>query len=149
MEEPIVSVLVASFEPSCDNAAYVFAKRLRAEGVSCVVDARHKRIKKMYDWAVVLRTFYLVLIGTNEVASGTVTLKDLDEKTQAPLAQADAIDLLTRMCVAPEERRLIELRRVVDEDLALRTRELENLLNAPPLAASEARPEAGTVDGGA
>lgn len=104
MNDPVVPVLVAALDPSCDGDVLVFAKKLRHAGVACTIDTRHKRIKKIYDYAVALRCFYVVFIGPTETASGVVSVKDLDEKTQESMTPEAAIALLAYTCLTNEEK---------------------------------------------
>jgi hypothetical protein len=145
LEEPVVPVLVAALDPSCNNATLVFAKRLRQAGIGCITDTRGKKIKKVYDWAISLRCFYVVFIGSNEIAAGVVAVKDLDEKTQESMVPEAAVELIASMVLTPEELLAVRLRRVIDEDVHARNALENNLFDAPPRGPTEAGPESGTV----
>ena len=98
LKEPVASVHVIPIGEDDTDVALAFAKRLRAESVSCVVDTRGAKVKKALGLASDNGAYFAALIGNDERANGTITLKDLDERSQQTLPVGEAIAHLVRMC---------------------------------------------------
>jgi histidyl-tRNA synthetase len=106
--DPIADVLIAPLDQDASSAvALILARNLRHYGISCVVDGRTVRLKKKLQYADVLRSFFVVILGEAEVASGTVQLRDRDEHTDSTLQAATAArEIAVLIYTEPEVRRI-------------------------------------------
>jgi len=109
-EEPAFAVLIAPLDESTQGSALLFARKLRRAGISCVTETRSGRLKKKIEMAVKARCYYLALLGSSEVAAGTITLKDLDAGSQDTLPEAEAVERLRQMLLTPAERQAANTR---------------------------------------
>ena len=98
LAEPSVSVHVLPVSNDDVDAALVFAKRVREAGVSCIVDSREGKMKKKLTFASDNSTFFVAIIGSDERANGTITLRDLDEGSQQTILVGEAIAHLIYSC---------------------------------------------------
>jgi histidyl-tRNA synthetase len=84
---------VNAFFAPMDAAALAYAlpiaQRLRAAGISVELEHRGGSMKSQMKRADKLRARAAVIVGANEVAAGTVTLKDLAKGTQSEVPAAD------------------------------------------------------------
>jgi histidyl-tRNA synthetase len=87
--EPAVSVFFAPMDPAALAYGLPIAHRLRAGGIRVEVEHRGGSMKSQMKRADKLRSRAAVIIGSNEVAAGTVTLKDLAKGTQTTIPAAD------------------------------------------------------------
>jgi histidyl-tRNA synthetase len=87
--EPAVSVFFAPLDAAALAYALPIAHRLRAGGIRVEIEHRGGSPKSQLKRADKLRARAAVIIGGNEVASGTVTVKDLAKGTQSTVPVAD------------------------------------------------------------
>jgi len=84
---------VNAFFAPMDAAALAYAlpiaQRLRAQGIGVEFEHRGGSMKSQMKRADKLRARAAVIVGANEVAAGTVTLKDLAKGTQSEVPAAD------------------------------------------------------------
>lgn len=76
------------------EAALSFRRELLAGGVAADVDYEERSFKAQIRSADRLGARFAAIFGENEVAAGTVTLKDLTAGTQHTLARAEAVERL-------------------------------------------------------
>jgi histidyl-tRNA synthetase len=69
--------------------ALPLAHGLRRQGIRTEIEHRPSKVKAMLGRASKLRARAAVIIGSNEVASGKLTVKDLAQGTQSEVAAAD------------------------------------------------------------
>lgn len=89
-----LDVFVALAEPAASDVAQVFLQQLRAHGVAADRDYQGKGLKAQFKAADRERAAYVAIFGGDEIAKGTVSLKDLASGEQRELPQADAIAYL-------------------------------------------------------
>jgi histidyl-tRNA synthetase len=87
--EPAVSVFFAPMDPAALTYALPIAHRLRTGGIRVEIEHRGGSLKSQFKRADKLRARAVVVVGGNEVTSGTVTLKDLAKGTQSTVPVAD------------------------------------------------------------
>lgn len=98
LAEPSVCVHVVPISNDDVDYTLVFAKRLRAVCVSCIVDTREGKMKKKLSFAADNLAFFVAIVGNDERANDTITLRDLDEGAQQTMQVADAITHLVATC---------------------------------------------------
>lgn len=81
--------LIAATVPAAEPSAFELARRLRARGHA--VDLAPKgKMDKLFKQAERLKARYAFILGEDELASGQVTVKDLDAREQTRIGLADA-----------------------------------------------------------
>jgi len=87
--EPALAVFFAPMDTAALDFALPIAHRLRDKGIRIEVEHRPSKPGKMLARAAKLRARAAVIIGGNEMASGKLTVKDLEHGTQSEVAVAD------------------------------------------------------------
>jgi histidyl-tRNA synthetase len=87
--EPAVSVFFAPMDADALAYALPIAHRLRVAGIRVDIEHRPVNLKTMLKRADKLRARLAVIIGTNEIASGKLSVKDLAHGTQSEVSAAD------------------------------------------------------------
>ena len=87
--EPAISVFFAPMDEAALAYLLPMAQRLRAAGIRCEIEHRGGNMSKQMKRADKLRARAAVIAGSNEIASGTVTVKDLAQGTQTQIPAAD------------------------------------------------------------
>jgi histidyl-tRNA synthetase len=96
--EPDVTVFVVPLGDGdlVKGAARGVAEELAMLGVTARVKERN--LKGAIRDAAATSAFYVVVVGNDELASGTLSLRDLDAKTNEVLPLGDALARLAREC---------------------------------------------------
>jgi histidyl-tRNA synthetase len=89
-----LSVFVAWMGQKAYPAAVGIARKLRAAGVSVELPAEEMKFKKSLGLADKLGARYALIIGEDEVASGTYSLKNLADGQQQKLGESDLLEYL-------------------------------------------------------
>lgn len=89
------TVLVTVFDAERTNAALVLASELRAQGVRVEVYPAADKLGKQFKYADRQGIPLAVVIGPDELAAGTVAVKDLASGEQVTLAHAAATEYIT------------------------------------------------------
>ena len=76
------AILLCHFDEKTQQFAAGIARTLRANNIPCVVYPDNKRINKQLDFANKTGARYAMVIGEDEMTSGELTLKDLQEGEQ-------------------------------------------------------------------
>ena len=87
--EPALAVFFAPMDAAALDFALPIAHRLRDKGIRIEIEHRPGKPGKMLARAAKLRARAAVIIGSNEMASGKLTVKDLAHGTQSEVAAAD------------------------------------------------------------
>ncbi len=90
VQGPRIDVFVAPIGEAAVGPALCLARDLRAAGSSAEVDARGAGMKSLLRRANNLGARFAVILGDQELAAGTVQLRDLDGRTQDAVPMADA-----------------------------------------------------------
>lgn len=77
-----VDILFINFGSSEAKEALKLMKELRREGISCELYPESSKMKKQMTYANVAGVPYVAIIGENELADGTVTVKDMSSGDQ-------------------------------------------------------------------
>ncbi|PYP89915.1 MAG: histidine--tRNA ligase [Blastocatellia bacterium AA13] len=79
-----------------DSRDYAFgvARRLRAAGISVIVDLEGRKLKKALAVANSLDAQYSLIIGEDEIKSGSYVLRDMKTGEQTSLRESEIIDTL-------------------------------------------------------
>ena len=86
----VADVMVAVFDAADMGAAIGLAGRLRSEGLRVLVYPDADKIGKQIKYADSRGVPFVALLGGNEIAAGTVTVKDLKAQTQTTYEQTAA-----------------------------------------------------------
>lgn len=84
------AVYIAVVDPAGKKPALELASGLRARGVRCELDTRDAKLKAMLRRADSVGAGLCAIFGSDEVAGGYVTIKDLAARQQAQLPTAEA-----------------------------------------------------------
>jgi histidyl-tRNA synthetase len=91
---PGLAVYVAWMSAATYAAAVQIAQKLRANGVSVELPAEEMKFKKSLGLADKLRAQYALIIGEDEVAAGTYTLKKLADAEQRRFNENELLEYL-------------------------------------------------------
>jgi len=83
-------VLVAAFDDATAAGAMALAGRLRAAGLRVLVYPDPGKLGRQFKYADERRIPFVAVVGEDEMAAGTVTVKDLAAGTQTTYEQAAA-----------------------------------------------------------
>ena len=97
-------VMVAVFDPKDLGHAMALAGRLRADGLRVLVYPDADKIGKQIKYADSRGIPFVALLGSNEVAAGTVTVKNLGAQTQDTYEQRGAGALIRQALEALKDR---------------------------------------------
>lgn len=81
-----VKALFLNFGSEAQTAAIVAAKKLRSKDIATEVYPDNAKIKKQMDYANRANIPYVIIIGSEELASGMATVKDMNSGTQQSIA---------------------------------------------------------------
>jgi histidyl-tRNA synthetase len=87
--EPALGVFFAPMDAAALEYALPIVNELRGKGIRVEIEHRPSRPKTMLGRADKMRARAAVIIGSNEIASGKLTVKDLAHRTQSEVAVAD------------------------------------------------------------
>jgi len=83
-------VLVATFDPATRSEAMRLAAELRAAGINAEWYPEPDKLQRQYKYADRMRVRFVALVGPDELASGTVSIKDLTSGMQTATPRQDA-----------------------------------------------------------
>jgi histidyl-tRNA synthetase len=81
-------------DPSVARDALALATEVRAAGLRAELDLAGGRIGKQLERAAKRGATLVLVIGSDEVASASVVIKDLRDGSQGPVARADLLSAL-------------------------------------------------------
>jgi histidyl-tRNA synthetase len=87
--EPPINVFFAPMDADALAYALPLAHGLRRQGIRVEIEHRPAKVKAMLGRASKLRARAAIIIGSNEIASGKLMVKDLAQGTQSEVAIAD------------------------------------------------------------
>lgn len=93
---PPPQVYVAHLSQAAKAAALRLAADLRAAGISAVVGGATRSLKSQMRHADALGATYAAILGDEELASGSLTLRDMRDGTQQRVASSAALDIIRR-----------------------------------------------------
>ncbi|MCL2136680.1 MAG: histidine--tRNA ligase [Coriobacteriia bacterium] len=94
---PNLEVYIAAVDDSCRDAAYTTASRLRLAGISCDLDHQRRSLKSQFKAADKNGARWVLVIGPDELASDSVTLRAMETGVEAKLSNSELIDCIKQM----------------------------------------------------
>ena len=89
-------LFIAALGEKAQVKAFELANRLHLEGIKTEIDYEGKSLKAQMRWANKLNARYVLIIGEEELKSGRVILRDMDEKVQEEIRLDQAIKEIKR-----------------------------------------------------
>ena len=99
---PAASTFLVYQAEGAKLAAYRLAEELRAQGISTDLSFGDKKLGKQLSAADRAGARFAVILGEEELATNTVTLKDLRSADQRRLSRAELVQVLGQADAAPE-----------------------------------------------
>ena len=90
-ERENVKLYIATMGDAAYKKAFEIVSALRDKGVKAEVDHAGRGIKAQFKYADKIKAKYVVVIGDNEIESGVVSLKNMQDGTQTTV-KADEIE---------------------------------------------------------
>jgi histidyl-tRNA synthetase len=90
------TVMILPMSPEQNMESQKIAETFRKAGISCAVDISTKKIQKKISTASETGVRYILVVGEDEVASQTFTLKELKTKTENSGPVSDLIKLISQ-----------------------------------------------------
>lgn len=78
-------VLISNFDEAAESYALPILNRLRSEGIAAEMYPQSAKLKKQMSYADAKRIPFVILIGSEEMASGLLSLKDMQSGEQLKL----------------------------------------------------------------
>ena len=91
------SVLICNFDQEAETFALPVLQRFRKEGISAELYPISAKLKKQMSYADDKRIPYVVLIGEEEMESGLLTLKDMNDGSQQKLPLNEIITIISSL----------------------------------------------------
>jgi histidyl-tRNA synthetase len=86
---PPTKVYVAVASPELAGAAQTLARELRQKGINVAIDFGDRKLGKQIETAIKHAIPFLIVVGSDELASGTFKVRDLATSTDTELVRAD------------------------------------------------------------
>lgn len=93
-EESALDVYVAGLDDAGRAAAFALADKLRKAGLSAETDHAARSVKAQFKYAGKIGARFVVVIGSDELASGKYTIKNMAESTSESVNAEDVVDFL-------------------------------------------------------
>jgi len=93
-EKTNVKVMITVFNKEFEQKSFELSKKLRSAGINTLVFPDLKPLKKQFEYANKKGIPYVIVIGENEAASGTVNLKDMGTQEQVQLKEDEITEAL-------------------------------------------------------
>jgi len=87
-------VLISNFDEEAERFALPILQQFRTSGIASELYPTSAKLKKQMSYADAKKIPYVVLIGGDEIASGELTLKDMQSGEQKKLSALAIMDLL-------------------------------------------------------
>jgi histidyl-tRNA synthetase len=88
---PRAEVFVACVDPSVSGAVFELLSALRDGGVAAEADHQGRSLKSQFKQADRLGARYVIVVGPDEVAQGSVTLRDMSTREESAVAIAETV----------------------------------------------------------
>jgi histidyl-tRNA synthetase len=98
VEQPSIDVVVAALEESAQRAAMETAAEVRRAGALCVdlYPDVAKKMDKVFKHVDQRRAKFIAILGSDEVAAGTVTVRNVASRTKETMPRAEAASFIRR-----------------------------------------------------
>ena len=90
-EEAPLGVYAAGLDEEGRKAAFALADKLRKEGISAEFDHAERSVKAQFKYAGKAGARFVVVIGSNELASGAYTVKDMADSSSVTVKAEEAV----------------------------------------------------------
>ena len=90
----MVVFIISYLGEKAKDKAVEYASRLRREGMAAILASSRKSLKAQLKQANSLGAAYAIIIGEDEVRSGTVVLRDMAKGEQRSIPAEDMVDFL-------------------------------------------------------
>jgi len=87
-------VLISNFDAEAEKYALPIVQQFRNAGISAELYPSSAKLKKQMAYADAKNIPYVILIGGDEIASGELTLKDMQSGEQKKLTVLGILELL-------------------------------------------------------
>lgn len=87
-------VLISNFDPEAERYALPLLQQLRNEGIATELYPSAAKLKKQMSYADDKKIQYVILIGSDEIESGQLTLKNMQSGEQQKLTVAELVNHL-------------------------------------------------------
>jgi len=94
-------IYLASASPEARQPAFLLAIELRRAGLSAELDYASRSLKAQMRDAGRLGARWVALLGEDELAAGTVTLRDMETGDQMAIARSEAITAIKQKLIEP------------------------------------------------
>jgi len=88
------TVFIAYIGDEARKHSFILVRRLREAGISAVIDLEGRKLKKALAAANALAARHALIIGDNEISSGTYVLRNMDSGEQVQVGETELIKLL-------------------------------------------------------
>lgn len=85
-------VLFSNFDAEAQKYSLPLLKRLREAGINCELYPESAKLKKQLEYANQKQIPFVILVGSEEMASGKVTLKNMQTGQQQPLTIVEVLE---------------------------------------------------------
>jgi histidyl-tRNA synthetase len=99
------AVYVAAVDATTRQAAFALAQRLRDAGISAELDHQARSLKSQFKQADKSGAGHVIIIGPDELAAGTVTLRALETRSERSIALSDIVETLTESISSSNQRK--------------------------------------------
>jgi histidyl-tRNA synthetase len=99
------AVYVAAVDANARQAAFFLAQQMRDAGISVELDHQGRSLKSQFKQADKSGAQRVAIIGPDELAAGTVTLRTLDTHDECSVALSDVVETLTESISTSNQRK--------------------------------------------
>lgn len=91
-EAPVPDVFIVQLGPEVATTAALIARELRAAGKKVLIDHDQRSLKSQFRMADSSNARFAIVLGSDEISKGVVTLKDLKEGSQSEIALSQVLE---------------------------------------------------------
>jgi histidyl-tRNA synthetase len=102
-KEPSIDVYTVAVDSLSRASALLLADQLRKSGISADMDFGGRSMKAQMKTASARKARLACILGENELAGGTVAVKNMTSGEQVEILRKDAAEAIKRMLAAIEE----------------------------------------------
>ena len=95
MDDSLYDIYIVPCDDDCNVFSLKLATDLRDKGFRVMIEMNHKKVKKAFQWASKNNIPYVIVIGDNEVSSGKLSIRDMDNSKDMEFS-VDDIDKMSR-----------------------------------------------------
>jgi histidyl-tRNA synthetase len=100
-QSTVASVMILNFDPTASTACERVATQLRRVGISTeIYMGRERTLRAQISYAVSKGVSVVILIGSTELESGTVQIRDLKTRTQSQVEEQEVSALVQQLLIS-------------------------------------------------